>query len=266
MTIIHPTAFVDASAQLHDSVTVGPYAVIGPDVIIGPGTTIGHHAWLEHSIVGANNKIFPYAVIGAPPQDIKYDGKKTAVKIGDDCVIREFATIHRATNPEQPTSVGNKCYLMAGSHIGHDCQISNNVIIANSTQIGGHVVICDNVIISALVGLHQFVRVGRFVMLGGGAMASQDIPPFTQAQGDRAKLVGLNMVGLKRGRFSMSTISEIKSAYKEIFLSGLPMQEALDQIAASEPCPEVKELVDFIINSKRGVCHPRYKEIFSEDE
>ncbi len=264
--MIHPTALIDPSAKIHPSAEIGAYAVIGPGTEIRQGTTVGHHAWIEFSNIGPNNKIFPYAVIGAPPQDMRYDFKPTNVIVGENCTIREFSTIHRATNPDVPTKIGDNCYLMASAHVAHDCKVANRVILANGSLLGGHVEVQDGTIISGLVAVHQFVRIGRLAMIGGGAMVSQDIPPFCQAQGDRVKLIGLNIVGLKRNHFSSDVISEIKSAYKSIFVSGLPMQEALDQIAASEPCPAVMELLDFISKSKRGVCHPRYKETFSEDE
>ncbi len=266
MPKIHPTAIVDKTAELHDSVEIGPYAIIGPKVIIKKNTIVGHHAWIEHAVIGPDNKIYPYAVIGAEPQDLKYDGAETSVHIGQGCVIREFTTIHRSTNTHAPTHIGEKCFLMATSHIAHDCYVGNNVILANGSLLAGHVKVGDNVVISGLVAIHQFVRIGRLVMIGGGSMVSQDIPPFVQAQGDRAKLVGLNLVGLKRNHLPQETIAEIKSAFRDIFVSGIPMQEALDQLMASDPIPEVKELVDFIQKSKRGVCHPRFKETFQEDE
>ncbi|MDI6757470.1 MAG: acyl-ACP--UDP-N-acetylglucosamine O-acyltransferase [Endomicrobiia bacterium] len=266
MTKIHPAAIVDKTAEIDASVTIGAYAVIGPGVFIGKDTTVGHHAWIENSRIGSDNRIYPYAVVGAQPQDLKYAGAKTEVKIGNSCVIREFSTVHRATAPSAPTRIGDHCYLMAGTHLGHDSILGDNVIIANGTQLAGHVEVAEGVVMSALVGIHQFVRVGRLVMIGGGAMVSQDIPPFVQAQGDRAKLVGLNLVGLKRKRFTSETISEIKSAFRSIFISEIPMQEALDQISAAEPSIEVKELVEFIEKSKRGVCRARFKETFSEGE
>jgi len=266
MAKIHPTAIVDKTAELSESVSIGPYAVIGKNVVIKKNTTVGHHAWIECATIGADNRVYPYAVIGAEPQDLKYDGSPTSVHIGSGCVIREVATIHRSTNANLPTHVGDNCFLMASSHIAHDCHVGNNVILANGSLLAGHVKVGDNAVISGLVAIHQFVRVGRLVMIGGGSMVSQDVPPFVQAQGDRAKLVGLNLVGLKRSRFSPETIAEIKSAFRDIFISGLPMQEALDQLSASDPIPEVKELIDFIQKSRRGVCHPRFKETFSEDE
>ncbi|PKN01832.1 MAG: acyl-[acyl-carrier-protein]--UDP-N-acetylglucosamine O-acyltransferase [Elusimicrobia bacterium HGW-Elusimicrobia-1] len=266
MTKIHPTAIVDKTAEIDPSVTVGPYAIIGAGVFINKNTTVGHHAWIESARIGSDNSIYPYAVIGAAPQDLKHDGTKTEVQIGNGCVVREFATIHRATNPAAPTRIGDNCFLMSVTHVGHDCRVGNNVIIANGTQIAGHVEIADGVVMSALVGIHQFVRIGRLVMIGGGAMVSQDIPPFVQAQGDRAQLVGLNVVGLKRNRIKPESISEIKSAFRNIFISGIPMQEALDQIAAAEPVSEVRELIEFIQKSKRGVCRARFKEALSEDE
>lgn len=264
--MIHPTAIIDNTAKIHETAEIGAFSIIGPYTVIGENTSVGHSAWIEHSIIGTNNKIFPYAVIGAAPQDLKYDGKKTQVIVGNNCTIREFVTIHRSTTPQEPTTLGNNCYIMATAHIAHNCVVGDNVIIANGSMLAGHVTVGNNVMISGLVAVHQFVKIGRLAMIGGGSMVSQDVPPFSQVQGDRAKLVGLNFVGLKRNHFAPETISEIKSAYRDIFLSGIPLQEALDQILASEPCCEVKELIEFILKSKRGVCHPRYKEIFSEDE
>lgn len=254
--MIHNTAIIDPTAQVADSVEVGPYAVIGPHVKIGSGTRVGAHAvidsWTE---IGADNKIFQFASVGAPPQDLKYSGEETYLKIGDRNTIREFATLHRGTvEGGGVTTVGSGCLFMAYSHIAHDCIVHDNVILANGATLAGHVEIEDNAIIGGLVAIHQFSRVGCHTMISGGSLVAQDIPPYTLASGDRAKTVGLNKVGLKRRGFSEESLRALKQAYRLYFRSGLRKEEALERIAKEvASCPEVDYLVTFINNSQRGV-------------
>ena len=254
--MIHPTAIIDPSAQLDASVEVGPYAVIGKQVKIGAGTWVGPHAvidsWTE---IGANNKVFQFASVGAPPQDLKYSGEETYLKIGDGNTIREFATVHRGTvEGGGLTTVGSGCLFMAYSHVAHDCIVHDHVILANSATLAGHVEIESNAILGGLVAVHQFTRIGCHTMLGGGALVNQDIPPYTVARGDRAKTVGLNQIGLKRRGFTDESIKSLKKAYRLYFRSGLHQEEALERIRQEvEACPEVDHFVTFIKNSQRGI-------------
>ncbi|MFC1501391.1 acyl-ACP--UDP-N-acetylglucosamine O-acyltransferase [Elusimicrobiota bacterium] len=251
---IHPSAKIDKSAE------IGHCAVIGENTIIGPGTVIGAHSIIEYAEIGKNCKISSHATIGTPPQDLKYNNEPTKIVIGDNCKIREFVTLNRGTTASGKTVIGNNCLLMAYVHLAHDSVLGNNVICANCTNIAGHVEVGDNVVFGALTGIHQFVKIGKLAMLAGGSVVTQDILPFTQCFGNRARLVGLNLVGMKRKPLSQQSIEEIKAAYRILFLSGIPMEEALDQLEASKPGPEVREMIDFIHSSKRGIIRPNRKE------
>ncbi len=254
--MIHQTAIVHAGAQIDESVEVGAYSIIGEHVRIGAGTTVGPHAvidgWTE---IGRENRIFQFASVGAPPQDLKYSGEKTLLTIGDRNTIREFATLHRGTaDGGGLTAVGNNNLFMAYSHVAHDCRIGNQVILANGATLAGHVEVDDFAILGGLCAVHQFTRVGAHVMISGGSMVAQDVPPFSIAQGDRAKTVGINQVGLKRRGFSEETIRAIKQAYKLVFRSGLKLEAALEEIARTlAVCPEVTHYADFIRGSARGI-------------
>lgn len=254
--MIHSTAIIHPSAQIDPSVEIGPYAVIGEHVSIAAGTTVGPHSVIEGwTEIGKNNKIFQFASIGAVPQDLKFHGEKSSLRIGDGNTIREFATLHRGTEDGGgETVVGNQCLFMAYSHVAHDCIVGNQVILANGATLAGHVQVDDHAILGGLSAVHQFTRIGCHVMISGGSMVAQDIPPYTIAQGDRAKTVGLNLIGLKRRGFSDEAVRGIKQAYKLIYRSGLRMEDALakiDQDVAKSP--ELQVFVDFIQNSQRGI-------------
>lgn len=254
--MIHPTAIIHEGAQIAEGVEIGPYAIIGEHVSIGSGTTVGPHTVIEGwTEIGRDNRIFQFASIGAPPQDLKYQGEKALLKIGDRNTVREFATLHRGTSDGGgETIIGNDNLFMAYSHVAHDCILGNQVILANGATLAGHVTIDDFAILGGLCAVHQFTRIGAHVMISGGSMVTQDVPPFSIAQGDRAKTVGINQIGLKRRGFSEEAIRCIKQAYKLIFRSGLRTEEALDQIGAEmKDCPEVEEFSDFIRKSTRGV-------------
>lgn len=262
---IHPTAIVDPSAKIADGVEIGPYAVIGPDVEIGPGTWVGAHAVVEHARIASACRIHPHAFVGTPPQDLKYEGEKTIAKVGDRTVVRECVTINRGTAATGETVVGSDCLLMAYTHVAHDCVVGNGVIAANAATLAGHVEIGDNTVVGGLVAIHQFVRIGKFCMLGGGAMVGLDVPPYCMAQGDRAKLVGLNVVGLRRSGIPRMAVSQIKSLYKTVFLSGMNFQEALAQARSQSLLPEAEEFVRFLESkSHRGFCRQR-KEVKEEE-
>lgn len=254
--MIHPTAIVHEDAQVADDVEIGPYAIIGEHVTIGSGTTIGPHTVIEGwTEIGCDNRIFQFASIGAAPQDLKYRGEKAVLKIGDRNTVREFATLHRGTaDGGGETVVGNDNLFMAYSHVAHDCILGNQVILANGATLAGHVEVDDFAILGGLCAVHQFTRIGSHVMISGGSMVTQDVPPFSIAQGDRAKTVGINQIGLKRRGFSEEAIRGIKQAYKLIFRSGLRTEEALEQISNEiKNCPEVEKFSEFIRKSARGV-------------
>jgi UDP-N-acetylglucosamine acyltransferase len=257
---VHPTAIIHPSAVVHSSVKIGPYTIIGPECVLEENVQIGSYCRIEYAIIKKNTRIFDSVCIGTLPQDIKFKGEKTLAVIGENCVIREFVTIHRGTVTKM-TSVGNNCYLMAYSHIAHDCKVGNDVIIANCGTLAGHVSIEDGVNIGGLVAIHQYTRVGKLAMLGGGAMVSKDVPPYVIVAGDRAELRGVNIIGLKRKGFNREKIKKIKEVYKKLFRSKLPLSEAIKKIESENNYPEeVKYMIEFIKTSKRGICRiPRKK-------
>jgi UDP-N-acetylglucosamine acyltransferase len=253
---IHPTAVVHPKARIAGGVSIGPYSVIGEHVTIGKDTEIASHVLIEGwTTIGERNRIHSFSSIGTPPQDIGYRDEETYLIIGDDNVIREYATVHRATTKaDRKTEIGNKNFLMAYIHVAHDCKLGNNIIMANNAAFGGHVIVEDFAILGALVGIHQFVRIGAYSMIGGQSAIVLDVPPYVNATGNRAQLHGLNLVGLKRKGFSDQVINELKKTYKIIFRSGLIQDEAFKK--AMEEFPHSKEvgyLVDFMRHSKRGV-------------
>lgn len=256
---IHPTAIIDASATLANDVEVGPYAIIGKQVTIARGTSIGPHTvigdWTE---IGENNRISHQASIGAPPQDLKYRGEECWTRIGSNNMIREFATIHRGTvTGHAETVIGDGNLFMAYSHVAHDCRIGNGVVMANVATLAGHVTVQDNVILGGLVAVHQFSTIGAYAMIGGGTMVGLDILPYTIATSGKrdAKLRGLNLIGLKRRGFSDETISNLKKAYKTLFMAGLKVPDAIARIRSEITAgPEIDYLLAFIENSKRGIC------------
>jgi len=253
---IHPTAIVHPDARIADGVEIGPYSVIGENVSIGKDTKIASHVLIEGwTSIGERNHIFSFSSIGTPPQDIGYRDEETYLIIGDDNVIRECATVHRATTKEdRKTVIGNKNFLMAYSHVAHDCKLGNNIIMANSVALGGHIVIGDHAILGGIVAVHQFARIGSYAIIGGQSAVTLDIPPFVSAAGNRAQLYGLNLVGLKRKGFTDNTITTLKKAYKIIFRSGMTQEEALQKVAEElNSSPEAMHLVEFIKSSKRGV-------------
>lgn len=257
--MIHPSAIIDSSAQLSAGVEVGPYAIIGKHVTIGSGTTIGAHAVIgDWTTIGENNQIFHQTSVGAPPQDLKYHGEEAWTRIGNNNVIREFATIHRGTpTGHGETVVGNGNLMMAYSHVAHDCIIGNGVVMANVATLAGHVTVEDNVILGGLVAVHQFSTIGAYAMIGGGTMVGLDILPYTIATSAKreAKLRGLNLIGLKRRGFSDETISNLKKAYKTLFMANLKLPDAIARIKSEiSGCTEIDYLLAFIENSKRGIC------------
>ncbi len=254
--MIHPTAIIHPGANLADNVTVGAYSVVGEHVKVGSGTTIASHVVIEGwTEIGSDNRIFQFSSIGAAPQDLKYAGEETWLKIGDRNRIREFTTLNRGTaEGGGVTTVGNDNLFMAYSHVAHDCIVNDHVILANGATLAGHVEVESTAILGGLAAVHQFCRIGCHTMISGGAMVTQDIPPYTVAQGDRAKTVGLNLVGLKRRGFTEDTVRGIKKAYRIIFRSGMRLEEALDQVCEEiEMSPELDHFIAFIKDSQRGI-------------
>lgn len=254
--MIHPTAIVHPAARLADNVSIGPYSVIGEHVAIGSGTTVAGHVIIEGwTDIGSDNQIYQFSSIGAAPQDLKYAGQKTYLTIGDRNRIREFTTLNRGTaEGGGVTRIGNDNLFMAYSHVAHDCIIDDHVVLANGATLAGHVAIGSSAILGGLSAVHQFCRIGCHTMISGGSMVAQDIPPYTVAQGDRAKTVGLNLIGLKRRGFSEDTTRGIKKAYRLIYRSGLRLEEALQKITEEvEATPELEHFLNFIKDSQRGI-------------
>jgi UDP-N-acetylglucosamine acyltransferase len=254
--MIHETALINPGAEIDSNVDIGAYSIIGDNVFIGSGTVIGPHVVIDPFVtIGRNCRIFQYAAIGAAPQSLKFEGEKTYVKIGNGTIIREFVTIHRGTGfGGGITEVGEENFLMAYTHIAHDCRIGRKVVMANNATLAGHITIGDHATIGGLVAVHQFVKIGEYAFVGGKSAVVKDIPPYVIAAGDRAELHGLNSVGLKRHGFSPTTLSLLKKTYRIIFRIGLTMNEAIERVRAEvEQVPEVVNFIDFIRSSQRGV-------------
>jgi UDP-N-acetylglucosamine acyltransferase len=257
MNRLHPTAIIDANAELASGVEVGAYSVIGAGVKIGKGTKIHSHVVVQgRTSLGESNVIYPFATVGSAPQDLKYKGEPSELVIGSRNIIREYVSLNPGTSGGgMVTRVGDQNLLMMYCHIAHDCIVGSRNVIANGATLGGHVVVEDFVIAGGLVGIHQFVRIGNGAILGAGSMVSMDVPPYCNATGDRAKLRGLNIEGLKRRGFDKSVIDAIRKAYRIAFQSKLKTDVALAKIRQDLPAiPEVERFVSFIANSQRGVC------------
>lgn len=252
---IHPTALVSSNAELASDVEVGAYAIIGDNCTVASGCIIAPRATLERNVLlAANVQVGMGTILGGPPQDLKYAGEETTVEIGEGTVIREYTTINRGTSQSFKTTVGRNCLLMSYVHLAHDCHIGNNVILSNVTQLAGHVTVEDKAIVSGLSAVHQFVRIGRQSFIGGCSRVSKDIPPFLKAVGNPVKLYGLNTVGLQRSGMEESTIRELKRAYRLLFRSDLNVTQAIERAQEEiEPLTEVRELIQFVEASERGV-------------
>ena len=254
---IHPSAIINPHAEIEDDVAIGPFCIIGEGVHIKKGSKLVSNVLVESNTeIGNNCTIYPFTSIGLPPQDMKYKDEKTGVKIGDNNTIREYVTIHRASvSGDGITTIGNNNFLMAYVHIAHDCKIGSHVIMANVATLAGHIVVEDHAVIGGLVAIHQFTRIGAYAMVGGFSGVGQDIPPYMIASGARAKLFGLNAIGLKRHGFSDQTINELKKAYKILFREKHTLKEAIRKIQEDLPyTDEIKHLIEFIQKNKRGIC------------
>jgi UDP-N-acetylglucosamine acyltransferase len=252
---IHATAIVSSEAQIADDVTVGPNTIIEGNVTIGAGTQIGANVLVGSGArIGANVQIHHGAVVSSLPQDLKFGGEATTLSVGDNTVIREYATLNRGTVDRGETRVGANCLLMAYSHVAHDCLIGDNVILANSVNLAGHITIEDFVIIGGIVPVHQFTRIGCHAMIGGGFRVPQDICPYSLAGGYPLRITGLNLVGLRRREFSRESIKTLQHAFKLLFKSELNTTQAVERITAEVPeSAEVTHLLEFIAGSSRGI-------------
>jgi len=254
--MIHPTAIVDPKAEIGSDVEIGPYSIIAGDVVIGDRSRIGAHVVIEPFVtIGPDCRIFQYAAIGAIPQSVKFEGEKTYVKIGRNSVIREFVTIHRGTGfGGGLTEVGADNFLMAYTHIAHDCKTGRGVMMANNATLAGHITIGKHATIGGLSAIHQFAKIGEYAFIGGLTGIPKDIPPYVMAAGERAQLRGLNTVGLKRHGFSPQTISALKKTYRIIFRIGLTLTQAVERVKAEvEQFPEVVRFIEFVQTSGRGI-------------
>jgi len=261
MTKISELAVIGKNTNIVNDVEIGPYAIIEDDVRIDAGVKIWPHAHIcSGTEIGQGTQVHMGAVVGHLPQDLTFDvNKKTYTKIGKNTVIREYATIHRATKEGPGTLIGDNCYLMAVSHVGHDCHIGNNVILANGTLLAGHVEVGDNSFISGNVVVHQFCRIGTYVIVGGFSGINMDVPPYMLVRGPSV-IRGVNLVGLRRGKFPRETIHKITEAFKFLYRSDLNTDHAITEIKKIGPCKELDHLIEFIKNSKRGICKYKYSD------
>jgi UDP-N-acetylglucosamine acyltransferase len=257
---IHPTALVEKSAELADGVEVGPYSIVGPKVKIGEGTRLHSHVVIQGSTeLGRNNEVYPFAMLGGPPQHLAYKGEDTRLVIGDNNLIREHATMNLGTvHGGGVTHVGSNGLYMIESHVGHDCIVGDNVVMTKQATLGGHCVIGDFVIVGGLAAIHQFCRVGRYAFVGGLAAVVKDVIPYGSVWGNHAHLEGLNLVGLKRRGFSREAINTLRAAYRLLFADEGTFQERLEDTAETfGDSPEVMEIIEFIrADASRPLCLP----------
>ena len=252
---IHPTAIVDAQAE------IGPGTIIGPYCIVEAGVVLGAECWLQHHVTlcgrtkaGARNKFHAYCSIGQQTQDLKYQGEPTYLEIGDENTFREFVTVNRSTTAEGKTRIGHRGNFMAYSHIGHDCNVGDAVVFSNNGTLAGHVQVGDHAIMGGLTAVHQFCRLGRFAITGGCSKIVQDVPPFMIADGNPAKVRGVNVVGLERNGFSAETIKAIKEAFRLIYRSKFNTRQAVEAIQQELPASaEITQIIEFIQTSERGI-------------
>jgi UDP-N-acetylglucosamine acyltransferase len=253
--MIHPLAYIHPDARLADNVKVDPFTVIHGNVTIGEGTWIGSNVTImEGARIGKNCRIFPGAVIAAIPQDLKFQGEKTTVEVGDNCTIREFVTINRGTIDRGKTQVGNNCLIMAYSHIAHDCVIGNNCIMSNNTQMAGHVTMGDWAVVGGVSAIHQYVKIGQHAFVSGGSLVGKDVPPYIKAGRNPLSYAGVNSVGLKRRGFSNQQINQILDVYRCIYNKGMNTTQALEFIEEELPITDERdEILTFIRDSGRGI-------------
>ena len=260
MASIHPTAVVEPGARIAETARVGPYCVVGPEVELQPGVElVSHIAVAGRTVVGAETRIFPFASIGHQPQDLKYQGERSRLEIGRRNVVREHVTMNPGTRGGgMLTRVGDGCLFMVGAHVAHDCRIGDNVIMANNATLAGHVTVGDFAILGGLSAVHQFVRIGKHAMIGGVTGVERDVIPYGQVVGDRARLVGLNIVGLQRRGFSREQVQALRTAYQMLFGEAGTLAERVDEVARQFSDEPVRDIVEFIrADSQRGLCRPQ---------
>jgi len=252
---IHPSAIIHPRASLGTGVTVGPFSVIKEDVSIGDGTVIHSHVLVDDGArIGANCKIHHGVALATPPQDLKYAGEKTTLEIGENTIIREFCDLNRGTKHRMKTTIGSNCLFMAYSHVAHDCIVGDHVITANGVQLAGHVEVGDWVILGGLVAVHQFCKVGKHCLIGGGYRAVQDVPPYILCAGEPLSYKGINSIGLRRRGFPAETIQQLRRCYKVIYRSKLNTSQALRHIDSEmDAIPEIQDVIEFIKQSERGI-------------
>lgn len=252
---IHPTAIIDSRAKIHASVEIGPYTIVEENVRIEEATSISSNARIySGSVIGKNNKIYHGAIIGGIPQHLTFEQKlATEVHIGDNNIIREYCNFHRSINIETPTVIGNNNYFMGNFHLGHDCIIGDDNILAHSTIVSGHVEIGSKTLISGLVAIHQFCRIGDFALVGGASKIVKDVPPYFMADGNPLVLTGINLIGLKRANVAAGRQKSIKNAFKILYKSGKRISDALKELKSLEPSEDIKKLIDFFATSDRGI-------------
>ena len=255
MARVHALSVVDSRAKLADDVVIGPFCVIGPDVTLEPGVVLDSHVRLEgHTTLGRGVRVHAGAVLGGPPQDLKFKGVVSRLTVGENTVIRECVTANVPTDEGESTKIGAHCLIMAYVHVAHNSVVGDRVILANGVQLAGYVTVEDFAIVGGLVPVHQFVRIGAHSMVGGGCRVPQDVLPFTRAAGQPLKPIGLNLVGLQRRGFPEPTIAALKQAYRLLLRSGLNLDEACTRIRETVPAsPEVEQFVRFAQASQRGV-------------
>ncbi|MCK4547935.1 MAG: acyl-ACP--UDP-N-acetylglucosamine O-acyltransferase [Candidatus Eisenbacteria sp.] len=255
LTSIHPTAIVHPKAELGSGISIGPYSVIHEDVAIGDGTQVSSHVCIEAGTqIGSDCQIYPMAVLGGVPQDLKYDGAPSRVVIGDRNTIREYVTVNRATEADGETVIGNDCLLMAYVHLAHNCVLGNGIVLANGVQLGGHVEVEDCAAVGGLTPVHQFVRIGRMAFVGGLSRVAKDVPPYFLAAGNPLKVAGINAVGLRRRGIPSEVRLELKRVYRLLYRSGFNVRQAVEAVRKElEPFPEVRHLAEFVENSGRGI-------------
>jgi len=252
---IHPTAIVDAQAEIGAGTTIGPYCVVGAGVVLGPESWLQNHVTLSGpTVIGARNKFYAYSSIGQQTQDLKYAGEPTYLEIGDENTFREFVTVNRSTTSEGRTRLGHRGNYLAYSHIGHDCTVGDAVVFSNNGTLAGHVQVGDHAVMGGLTAVHQFCRLGRFAITGGCSKIVQDVPPFMIADGNPAKVRGINVVGLERNGFASETIKTIKEAFRLIYRSQFNTRQAVEAIQQELPASaEITQIIEFIQTSERGI-------------
>jgi UDP-N-acetylglucosamine acyltransferase len=252
---IHPTAIVDLGAQIGAGTTIGPYCVIGPHVVVGENCWLQHHVTLAGPMrAGAGNKFYAYCSIGQQTQDLKYKGEPTYLEIGDENTFREFVTVNRSTTSEGKTRIGHRGNFLAYSHIGHDCNVGDEVVFSNNGTLAGHVEVGDNAVMGGLTAVHQFCRIGRFAITGGCSKIVQDVPPFMIADGNPAEIRGINLVGLERKGYSPESVKVIKEAFRLLFRSKYNTRQAIEAVRKELPSSEeINQVVEFIEKTERGI-------------